>query len=129
VVAANIVVSGIMLVRRSAAGLMDTALPGDELEQVRAVLARHTAADTQFHGLRTRQAGRRSFMSMHVLVPGAWPVQRAHDLVERVEADLRAVVPDLTVLSHVEPLEDPRSFADVDLDHRDVPPSARPGTT
>ena len=129
VVAANIVVSGLILVRRSAQGLMDSALPSHELDDVRAVLDRYTAADTQFHGLRTRQAGRRSFMSLHVLVPGAWSVQRSHDLVERVETDLRAVVPDLTVVAHVEPLEDPRSFADEDLDRREVPPSARPGDT
>ena len=129
VVAANIVVSGLMLIRRSAQGLMDSALPVGELDEVKAVLDRYTAADTQFHGLRTRQAGRRSFMSLHVLVPGAWSVQRSHDLVEHVEADLRAVVPDLTVVAHVEPLEDPRSFADEDLDRRPVPPSARPGDT
>lgn len=129
VVAANIVVSGLMLVRRSAQGLMDAALPGHELDAVQAVLDHHTAADTQFHGLRTRQAGRRSFMSLHMLVPGAWSVQRSHDLAERVEEDLRAVVPGLSVSIHVEPLEDPRSFADIDLDHHDVPPSARPGQT
>jgi cation diffusion facilitator family transporter len=129
VVAANIVVSGVVLVRRSVQGLMDTSLPEHELDAVHAVLERYTRADTQFHGLRTRQAGRRSFMSLHVLVPGAWTVQRSHDLVERVEADLRAEVPDLTVVAHVEPLEDPRSFADEELDRTAVPPSARPGDT
>jgi cation diffusion facilitator family transporter len=127
VVAANIVVSGLVLIRRSVYGLMDTALPADELGSVQAVLQRYTGVDTQFHGLRTRQAGRRSFMSLHVLVPGAWSVQRSHDLVEQVEADLRSVVPDLTVVAHVEPLEDPRSFADEELDRTEVPPSARPG--
>ncbi|MFZ4517860.1 MAG: cation diffusion facilitator family transporter [Microthrixaceae bacterium] len=128
VVAANIVVSGVVLLRRSVAGLMDTSLPEEQLAAVREVLERRTAPDTQFHGLRTRQAGRRSFMSLHVLVPGAWSVQRAHDLVEEVEADLRARVPDLTIVAHVEPLEDPRSFADEGLDRRAVPPSARPPT-
>ncbi len=127
VVAANIVVSGVVLLRRSVAGLMDTSLPVDQLEAVQAVLARRTGPDTQFHGLRTRQAGRRSFMSFHVLVPGAWTVQRSHDLVEEVEAELHAQVPDLTIVAHVEPLEDPRSFADEGLDRRAVPPSARPG--
>jgi cation diffusion facilitator family transporter len=127
VVAANIVVSGIGLVRRSVSGLMDRSFDPAELAAVQEVLDRHTGAHTQFHGLRTRQAGRRSFMSLHVLVPGAWSVQQAHDLAERVEADLRDAVPFLTVTTHVEPLEDPRSFADEDLDRRIVPPSARPG--
>lgn len=126
-VAANIVVTGTVLVRRSLSGLMDASLDDDVLERIEAVLASHTAADVQFHGVRTRMAGRRSFMSVHVLVPGAWSVQRSHDLVEQVEADLRAAVPGLTVLCHVEPLEDPRSFADLDLDPTEVPPSAIPG--
>ncbi len=127
VVAANIVVAGIGLIRRSGQGLMDASLPADQLRAVDDVLARFTGADTQFHGVRTRQAGRRAFMSMHMLVPGGWSVQRSHDLAERVEADLRAAVPGLGPTIHVEPLEDPRSFADVDLDPHDVPPSARPG--
>lgn len=127
VVAANIVVSGILLLRRSVQGLMDRALPDEDLDAIKDVLRSHTGADTQFHGLRTRQAGRRSFMSVHCLVPGAWTVQHAHDLVERVEGELRAAVPNLSVVTHVEPLEDPRSFADVNLDPTAVPPSARPG--
>lgn len=129
VVAGNVLVAGWILVRRSAAGLMDASLPEGDRRAVEEVLARHTSADVQFHALRTRQAGRRSFMSVHVLVPGAWTVQEGHDLVEEVEADLRAAVPDLTVVCHLEPLEDPRSFADEELDRRPVPPSARPGTT
>ena len=127
VVAANIVASGVVLLRRSGRGLMDVSIPDEQLADVRRVLARHTNADTQFHGVRTRQAGRRAFMSLHMLVPGRWSVQQSHDLAERVEADLRGAVPGLTPTIHVEPLEDPRSFADVDLHPHDVPPSARPG--
>lgn len=126
-VAANIVVAGVVLVRHSVSGLMDASLDDDDLRRIEAVLDAHTGVDVQYHGLRTRVAGRRSFMSVHVLVPGAWTVQRSHDLVERLEAELRTSVPGLNVMCHVEPLEDPRSFADVDLDPTDVPPSARPG--
>ena len=101
----------------------------EERAAIDQVLESHTSASTLFHGVRTRQAGYRTFMSVHVLVPGAWSVQRSHDLVETIEADLRRAVPDLTVDTHVEPLEDPRSFADEGLDRRAVPPSARPGHT
>lgn len=125
-VAANIVVSGAGLIRRSALGLMDTALAGDDLAAVMGVLERHTGAEVQFHEVLTRQSGRRSFMSVHVLVPGRWTVQRSHDLVEEVEEELRAAVPFLHVVTHVEPLEDPRSFADTGLDPRHTPRSARP---
>lgn len=128
VVAANIVAAGIRLVARSGRGLMDASLPPDQRSAITDVLERHTSANTLFHGVRTRASGHRAFMSVHVLVPGSWSVQRAHDFVETVEADLRSAVDDLTVDTHIEPLEDPRSFADEGLDRRNVPPSARPGT-
>jgi cation diffusion facilitator family transporter len=125
-VAANIVFSGSRLVRRSVRGLMDVALPPAQLEAVTEVLDRYRSSDVQFHALRSRRAGRRSFLSMHVLVPGAWSVKQGHDLVERLEADVRAEVPGLTVDTHLEPLEDPASFADLGLDRTSLPPSAGP---
>ena len=73
----------------------------------------------EFHALRTRQAGQRAFISTHVLVPGDWPVQRGHDVVEDVEAALRERLPYATVFTHLEPADDPRSFADTSLDRRD----------
>jgi divalent metal cation (Fe/Co/Zn/Cd) transporter len=69
-----------------------------------------------FHALRTRRAGRRAFVSLHLLVPGDWTVQRGHDLAERVEARLRAVLEHATVFTHLEPAEDPKSFDDTGLD-------------
>lgn len=128
-VALNIVVAGLRLVVRSSRGLMDATLPIHEREAIAEVLERHTSANTLFHGLRSRESGHRAFMSVHVLVPGAWSVQRAHNFVETVEADLRDAVEDLTVDTHIEPLEDPRSFSDEGLDRRSVPPSAASGLT
>ena len=93
---------------------MDRALSPDELAQVQEVFARHESTDVQFHALRTRQAGRLSFVSFHVLTPGSWSVQRGHDLVERVEAHLREQLGSVTVFTHLEPGEDPVSFADSD---------------
>lgn len=128
-VAVNIVFAGLRLVVRSSRGLMDATLPDHEREAISEVLARHTSANTLFHGLRSRESGHRAFMSVHVLVPGAWSVQRAHNFVETVESDLRDAVEDLTVDTHIEPLEDPRSFSDEGLDRRSVPPSAVPRLT
>ena len=116
-VAINIVVTGGSLVWRSADGLMDRALDGDDRAQIDAVLKDfrdHEGID--FHALRTRQAGSRAFVSLHVLVPGAWTVQHGHDLIERVEDDLRARLPHATIFTHLEPVEDPKSFTDIDLD-------------
>jgi cation diffusion facilitator family transporter len=111
-VAAHILATGVRLVRRSALGLLDTALPDDDLRTVREVLAVYEARGIQFHALRTRRAGRRSFLSMHVLVPGGWTVQRGHDLAEEVEEAIRGRMPGATVLTHLEPEEDPASLND-----------------
>ena len=123
VVAANIVWTGGKIVRRSVAGLMDASLPTADIDSVKKVFAQHEAAGIQFHALRTRQAGTRKFVSVDVLVPGAWSVQQGHDLVEKIEAEIRAVVSDSSVFTHLEPLEDPLSWADEKLDRAtDAPP-------
>jgi cation diffusion facilitator family transporter len=115
-VAANIVWTGGKIVHRSVAGLMDASLPTVDLDNVKKIFALHEAAGIQFHALRTRQAGTRKFVSVDVLVPGAWSVQQGHDLVEKIEAEIRAVVSESTVFTHLEPLEDPLSWADEKLD-------------
>ncbi len=119
-VAANIVWTGFTIVRRSALGLMDTMLPAEQLSLARAVLDGYREDGVEFHAFRSRQAGARSFVSMHVLVPGGWTVQRGHELVERIEKDLRRVLPDATVFTHLEPIEDPVSFADQALERADA---------
>jgi divalent metal cation (Fe/Co/Zn/Cd) transporter len=87
-VAANIIWTGVKLLRRSALGLLDTALPAGELTAIRQVLDRYTQSYVQFHALRTRQAGTRRFVSVHVLAPGDWTVHEGHVLVEQIERDI-----------------------------------------
>ncbi len=115
-VAANIVRTGSGLVRDSMSGLMDRALPAEDLAAVNAVLERYSDGSVEFHALRTRKAGRRSFITVHVLVPGEWSVQAGHDFAEKVEEDLRKAVEPATVFTHLEPIEDPISFEDTELD-------------
>jgi cation diffusion facilitator family transporter len=119
--AAHILATGVGLVRRSALGLLDTAIDPEDLERVRSVLATYEAKGIHFHALRTRLAGRRSFISVHVLVPGDWTVQRAHDLSEEMERTIREQIPGATVLTHLEPEGDPASFSDEGVE----PPGAR----
>jgi divalent metal cation (Fe/Co/Zn/Cd) transporter len=57
-----------------------------------------------------------------VLVPGAWTIQRGHDLSERLESEIRAVLPYANVLTHLEPVEDPASFDDETLDRERASP-------
>lgn len=116
IVAANIVRVGVDLLRRSMLGLLDTAVPQEELDRIAAVLARFSAREgIQSHALRTRQAGLRRFGSVHILVPGDWTVDRGHRLVERIESEIRDTVPGIMIVTHLESLDDPRSWQDADL--------------
>ncbi|KAF0165743.1 MAG: cation transporter [Rhodocyclaceae bacterium] len=115
-VAANIVWTGWHLMRRSAAGLMDISLPLEKLDQIEALLVGYREQGLDFHALRTRQAGSRVFVTLHVLVPGQWTVQQGHDWAERIEADIRQMLPHAHVTTHLEPLEDPVSMIDQELD-------------
>jgi len=108
----NIIVTGINLLRSSTAGLMDKALSDDDHLKIVQVLTKYESDEVKFHALQTREAGRQRFVSMHVLVPGAWTIQKGHDLSENLEADIIAVLPDAIITTHVEPLEDERSWAD-----------------
>jgi cation diffusion facilitator family transporter len=125
-VAGNIVWSGIRIVRNSALGLMDTALPVEEQNTIRRVLEPYSRNGVQCHALRTRQSGARRFVSFHVLVPGRWTVQRGHRLLENIEADIRHAIPRVTVFSHLESLNDPASWEDTSLDRTETPPIESP---
>jgi len=108
----NIIVTGINLLRTSTAGLMDKALSDEDHLKIVKVLTKYESDEVKFHELQTREAGRQRFVSMHVLVPGAWTIQKGHDLSENLEADIIAELPDTIITTHVEPLEDERSWAD-----------------
>jgi cation diffusion facilitator family transporter len=115
-VAANVIRAGLDLLRRSLLGLLDTALPEQSRMEIMKILDDHRAGGVEYHALRTRQAGARRFVSFHILVPGEWSVQRGHDLLEEIEEQIRDRVPNSTIFTHLEPLEDPVSFADTNLE-------------
>ncbi|MGC2063755.1 MAG: cation diffusion facilitator family transporter [Thermodesulfovibrionales bacterium] len=116
IVAGNIVWSGVRIVRESVLGLMDTALPPEELKTVEKVLEKFCETDIQCHELRTRQAGSNRFVSLHVLVPGYWTVDQGHKLLEHMEEDIRCALPNVTVLTHLESMHDPASWDDTHKD-------------
>ncbi len=118
-VAANIIWTGVRLVRISSLGLLDTVILSADQAIIDAILRRYRQEGIDFHALRTRQAGSRRFISMHVIVPGAWTVQQGHDLCETIEREIRRAVTDSTVFTHLEPREDPTSWQDVHLDRVD----------
>ena len=124
-VAVNVLWTGWKLVQRSAAGLMDAAMDPEELRVVEGVLDGFRAEGIGFHALRTRQAGRLAFVSMHVLVPPGWTVKLGHDLCERIEVALMDALPHARVFTHLEPAGDPASELDRELGRggRSITPS------
>ena len=115
-VATNILVTGLRLLRHAGSGLMDASLPAQDVKRVREILQSYEKQGIQFHALRTRTAAARGFVSMHLLVPGEWSVTRAHHLAEQIETEIRQQIPNMAVFTHVEPLDDPISLEDGSLD-------------
>jgi cation diffusion facilitator family transporter len=116
-VALNIVWTGYRLMHQSARGLIDTAIPSEERQQIEEIFNHYRGNGIEFHSLMTRQAGQRKFVSVHILVPGDWTVQKGHDLLEIIEARVRDHFPfPVTVFTHLEPVEDPVSHNDIGID-------------
>ena len=116
-VAANVTWAGFRLVRRSTAGLMDTAVSAEVQNAIREILQLYVANEKiEYHALRTRQSGARKFVNVHIVVPGGWTVHRGHQLLEQIEADIRRAVPNTIVFTHLESLDDPASWQDIELD-------------
>ena len=115
-VAANILWTGLGIVRGSIGGLMDASISTNDLAKVRKVFENYESGGVKFHALRTRQSGSKKFISVHVLVPGDWTVQRGHELLERIEGDIRTTVSDSVVFTHLESLDDPASWEDEALE-------------
>ncbi|MBD2499220.1 cation diffusion facilitator family transporter [Anabaena azotica] len=115
-VAVNIVWTGFKLLKETFFGLLDTTLPHEEMELIRRILDDYADQGIQFHAMRTRMAGTRRFISFHVLVPGAWTVRQGHDLCETIELRIIEALPGSNVITHLEPLEDPASWDDLELE-------------
>lgn len=111
-VAVNIIWTGFDLVRRSFNGLMDHALPAEELATARSAIEAHLQPGMTFHALRTRQAGARRFLDFHLLVPGIFTVRRAHEITGEIENALQEALPGAEITVHVEPIEDRAAWED-----------------
>ena len=109
----NIVWTAYQLIRRSVEGLMDGALPSEDQQKIEEVIAQYRRRGVDFHALRTRQSAARRFVSVHMLVPGAWTVHDAHHVAEDFEGDIRKVLSDTIVHTHLEPIDDQISMDDI----------------
>ena len=115
-VAANILFTGYRLLVRSGRGLLDVALPPEELTSVKSILESFQAQGVRYHALRSRQAAARKFLVVHLLVPGDWSVRKGHSLAEQVEVQVLGTIPNANIVTHIEPIEDPLSMADANID-------------
>jgi cation diffusion facilitator family transporter len=111
-VALQILRTGAQLMARSFDGLMDRAVPDADRDAIVSVLETLRQQGGDYHALRTRISGAKSFVDVHILVPGRISVQGGHDLCERLEKEIQAKLPHVEVLTHLEPIEDPRSWDD-----------------
>jgi cation diffusion facilitator family transporter len=114
-VAINIVWTGVKLIRESGSALLDASIPLAERKIINEILLPYDRQKIQFHAIRTRIAGTRRFISLHVLVPGEWTVQCGHDLCEEIESTICKTLPNTNVFTHLEPLEDPKSWDDLEI--------------
>lgn len=106
----NIIWMGVKLIRRSSQGLMDQALPAQEVAVVQNAVERTAGADTPYHALRTRKSGSRRFVDMHLLMPGRTTVQESHDVVRKIESAIQEQLANTSITIHIEPLEDASSW-------------------
>lgn len=102
-VALYVLWSGRGVVASSISSLMDEAAPAEELRHIREVIARNTDEAIETHDLRTRHAGRTTFVEFHLVVPGGMTVEQSHAICDRLEAALADALPDAVVTIHVEP--------------------------
>jgi len=103
VVAIHILWVGWRIIAQSMSGLMDAAVAGDMMAQIRRIIAANGNGALQIHDLRTRMAGRATFIEFHLVVPGSMSVTEAHDICDRLEEALAAEIEGAEVLIHVEP--------------------------
>lgn len=115
IVAVNIVYTGIKIIKQSALGFMDTAILAKDREIVINILNRYAKLGVKYHAFRSRQSGMRKFVSVHLLFPGRWSIKKGHDFSERIEREIRKEILNITISTHLEPIEDPKSQKDISI--------------
>jgi cation diffusion facilitator family transporter len=108
----NIVVTGIKLIMRSVSGLMDEALPEDQLKAVKKILNKYKSKRIIYHSLYTRKAASKNFIFLHLLMPADWHISRGHEITKKIEGEIKCLLSESDVFIHIEPLNDSDAFDD-----------------
>jgi cation diffusion facilitator family transporter len=121
IVAINIILTGYKLISRSASGLMDVTIPAEDMEKVTNYLDSLKSEQIEYHSLLTRAAGQRKFITLHLLVPGKWTVKQGHDYADELEETIVKMFDEpVTVITHIEPVDDPASMKDIGIDRQQL---------
>jgi len=102
-VALHVLWNGYGILRDNARGLMDEAAPAEELIRIRAAISSNGTDAIEAHALRTRHAGKATFIDFDLVVPGSMSVSEAHEICDRLEAGIKKVLEGAVVTIHVEP--------------------------
>ncbi len=102
-VALNILWSGWKVMKGSLSGLLDESVPSDVLRTIKEIISLEATGALEVHDLRTRHAGKITFIDFHLVVPGDTTVTAAHDICDRIERALKEQVADASIIIHVEP--------------------------
>lgn len=103
IVAINILWQGSKVVRSSLGGLMDQAVSVEEHMQIRDIISANSRGALEVHDLRTRIAGRATFIEFHMVVDESMTVGESHAICDRIEEALEQEIPSVRVVIHVEP--------------------------
>jgi cation diffusion facilitator family transporter len=102
-VAIYILWSGWRLIRDSVGGLMDEAVSPAMMELIQNTIAAQARGAIEAHDVRTRYAGRRTFIEFHLIVSGDMNVLQAHEICDRIELALKREIAGSTIQIHIEP--------------------------
>lgn len=103
VVALNILWQGWKVITSSLDGLMDRAVPVEEHVRIRDIISANSKGALEVHDLKTRIAGRATFIEFHMVVDAHMTVGESHAICDRIEEALEAEIPSVRIVIHVEP--------------------------
>jgi len=109
-VALNILLTGTSLIRRSLSGFMDEAIDKKDLEKIKKIFEKYQKKGLVFHEIKSRKAGQKKFLSFHALFPNDFTIKKSHDLIYKIEKEIKKAVFNIQIESHLEPKDDKKSF-------------------
>jgi cation diffusion facilitator family transporter len=112
VVALSIVYTGMRLIIRSTEGLMDTALPEEELKLIKEIIENYKVEGIDYHALYTRKVSSRNFITFHLLFPGNWSIYKSHEIAKKLEKEIADTHAFSDIFIHLEPFNDPEAYDD-----------------